>query len=379
MRTRFASCVGSSLIALLAASCMAATNGGAPAAQIPSAPPMPAQSNYRVRGSSISIHLPPDMVGGEANGLPVVLNLKDPAVQFFFIAAPAAPEPATQPSAPDAAALSAQVKPLLFTVKPDSISPDSRPDYAYALHFKCLDCHNQPVAVIELGKVVGHQMLTGWTWYMDADPTAAKASDDAQGRALDEMMSDATTAARSHAAMPPPQMAQGSEDHSAEANHPPTHAPAPTTPAPSDSSSTESLSGAAQRDAWATAALAAAKKLQSSGNDADAYERYQYILHEYPKSAAAKDAQAAVTAYQANADLMAKINPAPATKPAAAAAVVDPATKAAGMLSMGENYLAAGQNDLARSKFQAIVDQFPDSSSAAAAKQHLSDMNNAGK
>jgi hypothetical protein len=61
------------------------------------------------------------------------------------------------------------------------------------------------------------------------------------------------------------------------------------------------------------------------------------------------------------------IHPAEATK----ASKPDPAAQAKSMLSMADSYANAGRTDLARGKYLAIIEQFPGTPTAAAAKQKL--------
>jgi TolA-binding protein len=121
-------------------------------------------------------------------------------------------------------------------------------------------------------------------------------------------------------------------------------------------------------------ALAVAEKLKAGGDDRDAYERFKFVVREYPRSPSADAAKQAISAYEADADFMSKYK-SPATQPAADAPAnsdqPDSSAKAKSMLSLAEDYVSAGRNDLARDKYQAVIEQFPNTPFAETAKQKI--------
>jgi hypothetical protein len=336
-----------------------------------------------VQNSSTAVPIPHGMLPGDVNGN----GSFGPADMSYYVQFSSTPgEKADEQSA--TAAAGAVASELGGTIVDQSLVVDRDSPFPAQVHFVVDSMHHQ-IPVVLRQRVVDGQVVTAVLLPHPDSPLPASASDVAIA-ALNGAQTVERKPVRGHEEVGNfPGMAEhATPRHADRAGGPGSEGepgampgrPAPGGMGQSSSASSGSVSGSAQRETWAAAALAAAKKLAAAGNDPAAYERYQYILREYPKSASARDAQDAVTAYEANPDLMAKIHPktGAATQPTAAAPA-DPAARAAGLLSLGENYLSVGQNDLARAKFSAVVQQFPDSPGAAAAKQHLTDMDNAGK
>ena len=129
----------------------------------------------------------------------------------------------------------------------------------------------------------------------------------------------------------------------------PVPAPPPEIPAPTKSE-------------LAAAALAAAQKLKADKHDELAYPRFKEIVSLYPGTPEAAAAAQEVAAYENDSALMQKIS-------AAAAAA-----KAKAALELANSYRADGRNDLAKQKYQEIVDQFPGTESAQKAQKRLNKM-----
>jgi len=117
---------------------------------------------------------------------------------------------------------------------------------------------------------------------------------------------------------------------------------------------------AAAREAKAADALDEAQQLQAQKKDELAYARFQEIVKAYPKTAAARQAAEQVRIYEKDPRLVQRARDAAA------------ATKAKAALKTAENYAHAGRVDLARKKYQAVVDEFPGTSYAQAARDALS-------
>lgn len=113
---------------------------------------------------------------------------------------------------------------------------------------------------------------------------------------------------------------------------------------------------AAEASTHADAALASARKLQSEKQDEKAYTAYKAIVANYPDTDSAKAAAQEVARYEKDAKFIKTV-----TSNAASA-------KAKSLLSMAQNYENAGRSDLAKKKYQAIIDQFPGTSFADQAK-----------
>ena len=116
---------------------------------------------------------------------------------------------------------------------------------------------------------------------------------------------------------------------------------------------------AADRNAKATAALEIAQKLQAQKKDDAAYLRYKDIVKLFAGTDAAATAQTQVAAYEKDPQFVKRV-----TDNAAA-------TKANAALKMGDSYKAAGAVELARKKYQSVVDDFPGTSYAQTAQKSL--------
>jgi thiol-disulfide isomerase/thioredoxin len=117
-----------------------------------------------------------------------------------------------------------------------------------------------------------------------------------------------------------------------------------------------------QKQANAAAALETAQKLQADKKDALAYTQYKQIVASFPGTDAATTAAQAVSTYEQNTALMAKITD--ETK----------GRKAKALLSMAKTYVDSGQTDLAVKKYQEVVEQFSGTDYATTAQQALSDL-----
>jgi thiol-disulfide isomerase/thioredoxin/TolA-binding protein len=108
--------------------------------------------------------------------------------------------------------------------------------------------------------------------------------------------------------------------------------------------------------------LVVANKLKADKKDELAYPRFKAIVKSYPNTAAGTEAAGDVKTYEANTAFIARINQKANAK------------KAESMMSMADNYRAAGNTDQAKEKYQAVIDQFPDSTWAATASKALEDL-----
>jgi thiol-disulfide isomerase/thioredoxin len=115
----------------------------------------------------------------------------------------------------------------------------------------------------------------------------------------------------------------------------------------------------AEKSSRAEQELAAAQKLADERKDDLAYPRFQSIAKSFAGTDAAATADAAVKAYEANAEFM---------KHYTDTAV---AGKAKASFSMAESYKKAGRKDLAKKKYQTVVDEFPGTSYAEQAAKEI--------
>jgi len=116
---------------------------------------------------------------------------------------------------------------------------------------------------------------------------------------------------------------------------------------------------AAERAERATEAMGVAGRLKDGGKHELAYERFKAIARDYAATPVADLAQAEVKKYEADAQFMKQF------------AENSVGAKAKSMLSMAQSYAAAGRTDLARRKFQDVVEQFPNTPFAATARTEL--------
>jgi thiol-disulfide isomerase/thioredoxin len=115
----------------------------------------------------------------------------------------------------------------------------------------------------------------------------------------------------------------------------------------------------AERARRADAALDAAQKLKDGKKDADAYAHFKSVAKDYPDTDAGTKAAAAVQEYEKDPTFVKRANEAAA------------ATKAASAMKVAQSYVTAGRPDLARKKYQEIIDQFPGTSYAEQAKKAI--------
>jgi thiol-disulfide isomerase/thioredoxin len=115
----------------------------------------------------------------------------------------------------------------------------------------------------------------------------------------------------------------------------------------------------ADREAAAAEALGAADALRQKGQHDQAYPRYQQIAKAYPSTPAGQSAADRVKAYEADAAFMKKHSD---------AAV---GTKAKGLLSLAASYAKGGNVEMARKKYQEVIDSFPNTTYSDQAKAEL--------
>jgi thiol-disulfide isomerase/thioredoxin len=117
------------------------------------------------------------------------------------------------------------------------------------------------------------------------------------------------------------------------------------------------------RTARANDALTAAQKLQAAKRDDQAYIQFKSIVSSFANTSAAATAAEEVAKYEKDQAFVKRVT----------GAAVDSKAKAA--LSMAASYKESGKTDLARQKYQAVIDQFPNTSYAETAKKELKDLN----
>ena len=123
---------------------------------------------------------------------------------------------------------------------------------------------------------------------------------------------------------------------------------------------------AAKRQAAADSALADAQQLRTQKKDFDAYQRFKFIVTNFPGTAAADSAAGAVSAYESDPGF------AQCAKDAAAA------DKSKSLFNLADAYHKSGRDDLARAKLQSVIDSFPGTTYAQQAQQQI-DAINAGQ
>jgi TolA-binding protein len=119
---------------------------------------------------------------------------------------------------------------------------------------------------------------------------------------------------------------------------------------------------AAQKDAKASEELAIAQKLQAEGKNELAFARFQQIVKQFPSTDAAKTAAQAVKMYESDPAFVRRANESAASG------------KAKGMLALAQSYRAASRTDLARKKYQEVIDTFPGTSYATTAAKALAEL-----
>jgi thiol-disulfide isomerase/thioredoxin len=117
------------------------------------------------------------------------------------------------------------------------------------------------------------------------------------------------------------------------------------------------------RAARAADALTGAQKLQAAGKNDQAYLQFKSIVGNFANTPAAATAAEEVAKYEKD----------PAFVKRVTGASVD--SKARALLSVANSYKDSGQSDLAKQKYQAVIDQFPGTSYSETAKKELKDLN----
>ncbi len=112
----------------------------------------------------------------------------------------------------------------------------------------------------------------------------------------------------------------------------------------------------AARASTAEGLFEAARKLKDARKDEQAYPQFKTVASDYPETPAGAKAADIVKAYETDTAFIQRINESAA------------ATKATSMIKLAQSYASAGRNDLARRKYQDVVDQFPGTSYAEQAQ-----------
>jgi TolA-binding protein len=115
----------------------------------------------------------------------------------------------------------------------------------------------------------------------------------------------------------------------------------------------------AEKTKKANDVLAVAQQLQTDKKDEQAYVAFKSIVKNYPDTDAAKTAAVAAATYEKDPNF------------AKRAMEREVGGKAKSMLSLAANYRTAGRIDLAKKKYQEVIDQFPGTSYADNAKKEL--------
>jgi len=118
-----------------------------------------------------------------------------------------------------------------------------------------------------------------------------------------------------------------------------------------------------ERAARGSDALIAAQKLQAAKKDDQAYIQFKSIVSSFANTPAAAAAAEEVAKYEKDQAFVKRVS----------GAAVDSKAKAA--LSMANSYKESGKSDLARQKYQWVIDQFPNTSYSETAKKELKDLN----
>lgn len=116
---------------------------------------------------------------------------------------------------------------------------------------------------------------------------------------------------------------------------------------------------AEQASARAAEELAAAKRLQSEGQDEQAYAKFKSIARSGPDTEAGRAAAEAAAHYEQDPAFVKRANESAA------------AGKAKGMMSIAASYRSSGKPELAKKKYQEVIDQFPGTSYAEAAEKEI--------
>lgn len=115
----------------------------------------------------------------------------------------------------------------------------------------------------------------------------------------------------------------------------------------------------AQKEGKAKEGLAVAQKLKSSGKHELAYPRFKALAKQFPDTAAGAKAAKAVAQYENDKEFVQRVMEKEAS------------VKAKGTLNIARAYAKNNRPDLARSKYQSIIDEYPGTSFAKTAEQEM--------
>ena len=115
----------------------------------------------------------------------------------------------------------------------------------------------------------------------------------------------------------------------------------------------------AEKESKAADALDVARKLQAQKKDELAYARFSDVVKFFPDTSSAQVAQAQIDTYKKNPAFMKQMLEHAAS------------TKAVAILHMGDSYKAAGKPEMARKKYQSVIDDYPGTSYASLAQKEL--------
>lgn len=118
----------------------------------------------------------------------------------------------------------------------------------------------------------------------------------------------------------------------------------------------------AEKELKAGEALDVAQKLQAQKKDELAYARFNDVVKFFPGTESAGKAQEQIDIYKKNTVFMKQMIEHLAS------------TKAMAVLHMGDSYKAAGKAEMARKKYQSVIDDYPGTSYARLAQKALDDM-----
>ena len=119
---------------------------------------------------------------------------------------------------------------------------------------------------------------------------------------------------------------------------------------------------AADKAAKADAELAVAQKLQQDGKDEQAYGRYKQLVRQFPGTDAAKAAQQAVQTYEQDPAFVKRATEATA------------GGRARGVLALAQSYRNSGRREMAKKKYQELIQEFPGTTYADTARRELAAM-----
>lgn len=105
--------------------------------------------------------------------------------------------------------------------------------------------------------------------------------------------------------------------------------------------------------------LGMATKLREAGKHAEAYRQLKQIVERWSQTPAAEQAAKWIADYEADSTFMAKQSD------------EDSQRRGRSMLSLAEGYAKANRKDLARTTYQKLIEKYPDSQAADAARQAL--------